>query len=107
MSGFSAGARGNTEISDNRGSSVVYSGTATTTPANVPSSPGEVISGMSISTGLNDILVSFDGGTTFFTVSRRGFFSHNVKGEITQLVVKTLTGTSDYEILINFEDDNV
>lgn len=92
------------EIKDNEGSSVAYSGTATTTPADVPSSPGNIISGVSIFNGLNDIQVSFDGGSTYITIGRRAFFSHNVKGEITQFKIKTPSATSDWEALVNFEE---
>lgn len=94
-----------TRVLDNIGSTVVYSGTATTTPANVPSSAGNIISGIGLdNTGSLAMQVSMDGGTTYKTIGRGEFFSWNVKGEITQIQVKTPTSTSTYEIVINFED---
>jgi hypothetical protein len=95
---------GEFEIRDNEGSSEVESGTATTTPTAYPTTPGNIISGVSLQVGLTDIQISFDGGTTYFNVERRGFFSHNVKGNITQVTLKTLSGTSDFELLLNLED---
>lgn len=98
-------AGNNFEISDNVGSTVVYSGTANTTPANVPSSAGNVISGIGVdNTGSLDMQISMDGGTTYKTVGRGEFFSWDVKGQIKQVQVKTPTSTSTYEIVINFED---
>lgn len=94
------------EIVDNDGSTVVESGTATTTPANVPSVAGNIISGVGIENyGNADLLTSFDGGTTFKTLEKGGFLSWDVKGNITQLVVKTLSGTADYEIILNLESN--
>lgn len=93
------------EVDDNVGSTVVYSGTATTTPANVPAVAGNGISGVGIDNyGNQDLLVSFDSGTTFKTLVKGDFYSVNIKGLPTQLSIKTLTGTADYEIMINFED---
>lgn len=94
----------NQEIADNDGSTVAYSGTATTTVSNVPSTPGNVISGISLWNGLTEVEVSFDGGTTYIPIGRRAFFSHNVKGQITQFKIKTASGTSDWDALINFEE---
>lgn len=97
-------AGSNFEISDNEGSTVVYSGTATTTPANVPSSAGAIISGIGVdNTGTLDLLVSMDGGTTYKTIGRGEFFAWDVKGDIKQLSVKTNTSTTTYEIVLNLE----
>jgi hypothetical protein len=105
MNGIGVDENSKQEIQDNLGSSVVYSGTATTTPANVPSSAGNIISGFILrNSGTNDMQISMDGGTTYFTVDKRGNFSWNVKGEITQVQVKTAVSTTTYELLINFED---
>lgn len=92
------------EVVDNEGSTKVETGTASTTVAAVPAVADKVISGFAIDNiGTNDILISMDGGSTFKTVNKKAFFSWNVKGNIKQLFVKTLTGTSDYEIVINYE----
>lgn len=95
----------NHEISDNEGSTVVYSGTATTTPANVPASAGNIMSGFGLqNTGNENMQISMDGGTTYFTVGKKDFFAWDVKGNITQVQVKTPASTTTYEIVINFED---
>lgn len=92
------------EVVDNEGSTKVESGTATTTPANVPSVAGAIISGFACdNTGANDMEISMDGGLTYKTVEKRAFFSWNVKGNITQLVVRTPSSTTTYEIVINYE----
>lgn len=92
------------EISDNQGSTVVESGTATTTPSNVPASAGTAIAGIGVdNTGNGTLEVSMDGGTTFKTVSRGDFFAWNILGEITQLVIKTPSGSTTYEIVLNRE----
>lgn len=93
------------ETSDNIGSTKAYQGTATTTPSAVPAVAGNVISQMGITnTGSVDIQVSFDGGTTYTNLLKKEFLSWDVKGEIQQLYVKTLTSTTTYDILINFEN---
>lgn len=104
MSSFGTGATGNTEVSDNRGSTVVYSGSATTTPAGVPSVAGAAISQALIEPSGNDFQVSFDGGTTYKSVKRNAVLTWDIKGSPTQLFVKTTSGTSAYEIMINFEE---
>lgn len=96
-------SNGVVETEDNKGSTVAYSGTATTSIANIPSSADKIISGFALKNGLSDVQLSFDGGTTYFTVDRRGFFSTNIKGEITQVKIKTASGTSAYEALVQFE----
>ena len=94
------------ETKDNDGRTQAYSGTATTSVASVPSSAGEKIAGASIfNNGSVDLLVSFDGGTSFLALGRKSFFSKNIKGQPTQLQVKTNSGTSAYEIAINFEEN--
>jgi len=93
------------ETRDNDGRSEAFSGTATTSVANVPSSAGQIISGVAI---WNDatigLQVSYDGGTSFHDHDKKSFTSHNVKGNITQLQVKTAASTADYRMIINFED---
>lgn len=102
MSGINAGRK---EVEDNEGSTVVYSGTANSTPANVPSSAGAVISGVGVdNTGSESMQVSFDGGTTYKTVNKKTFLSWNVKGRITQIQVKSTNGTT-YEAILNFEEN--
>lgn len=106
MSGFAAGAKGNTEISDNRGTTVAYTGTATTTVANVPSVAGEAISQCLVQSLDKNLEVSFDGGTTYFPFERNGLLTWDVKGRPTQLKVRTSAATCPYRIIINFEESS-
>lgn len=95
---------GDQEIKDLEGSTVVYSGTATTTPANVPSSAGAIISGALVeNTGSLDLQISYDGGTTYFTLGRGENVSWTIKGRITQIKVKTPSSTTTYQAIVNFE----
>ncbi|MCP3684544.1 MAG: hypothetical protein GY861_17905 [bacterium] len=92
------------ETTDNLGSSEAFSGTATTSVANVPAVADKVISGISIwNKSSTELQVSFDGGSTFHDHDKKAFMSHNVKGEPTQIQVKTASGTADYKMIINFE----
>lgn len=95
---------GQHEISDNQGGTVAYSGTATTTFANVPSVAGNSISGCLIVADGGNLQASFDGGTTYHDFAEDEALSWDVKGEITQLRVKTSSGTCDYRIIINVEE---
>ena len=91
-------------IRGNEGTTTTFSGTATTTPANVPSTAGNVISGLGLdNTGNQDIQISMDGGTSYKTVGRGEFFTWDVKGGITQVQLKTLSSTSTYELTLNRE----
>jgi len=94
------------EGQDNVGRTQVYAGTAGIVESLVPLASGQIISGVGIDNVSNtEFLVSFDGGTSFKTIDKSSFLSWNIKGEIRQLRVKTLSGTADYEIIINFEDN--
>jgi hypothetical protein len=98
-------SEGQFEQKDNLGSTVAFNGTATTTPANVPAVAGNIISGFSIwNDGGVSIQISFDGGTTFHDHDKKSFLSHNIKGEPTQLIFKTVSSSAAYRVVINFED---
>jgi hypothetical protein len=104
MNGISIDENKSQEISDNLGSTVAYTGTATTSVQNVPSVADKVISGFGLTVSGNNVQISVDGGTTFFNVPRRGSITWDVKGEIQQLQIKTSFGSTDFDLLINFED---
>ena len=96
---------GQFETEDNAGSTQVFTGTATTTPSNVPAVAGNAISGVGIVARRGNLEVSFDGGLTFWPFEQtRESLTWDVKGRITQLVVRTSSGSVDYRIIINFED---
>ena len=87
------------EIKDNKGTSTAFSGTATTGVTNLPTVAGNVISNATIYADKKDLQVSFDNGTTYFTFLGSGSLVKNVKGNITQIQVKTVVGSIDFEIL--------
>lgn len=91
------------ETSDNDGSTVAYSGTATTTFASVPASPGARISGFMFQVAGENVQISADGGTSYFDIPKKGTGAKDVKGEITQLRIKTSSGTSAYSLWVDFE----
>ena len=93
------------ETSDNVGSTKAYQGNATSTPSQVPAIANNVISQAGITnTGSTDLQISFDNGVTYTNLLKKEFLSWDVKGKIKQLFVKTNTGSTSYDILINFED---
>lgn len=89
---------------DNAGRTENFSGTATTSPVNVPAVANEKISGYLVVAQDKNLQVSDDGGTTYFTFDDGDAMAWDVKGEITQIQVKTSSGTADYKIKINFEE---
>jgi len=105
MNGISIDENVNQEISDNAGSTTVIVDTATTTPTNFPSVAGNAISGFGIDNyGTNDIYISWDAGTSFKKIEKKTYLSWDLKGEPTQLQLKTLTSTSDFELMLNLEE---
>ena len=80
-----------------------FNGTANITPADVDFNN---VSGSILihNTGVtNDLLVSFDGGTTFKTIpteSSLGYDDVNMK----KVVVKTNAGTTTYEIVVTVDE---
>lgn len=92
------------EIKDNQGSSVPFNGTATTTPQNIPAVAGNVISGFVLSVDGQNVEVSTDGGSNYYAVPRNGSISWDVKGEITQIQVRTSSGSTGFSGIVNLED---
>ena len=89
---------------DNLGSSVAYGGTATTTPTSIPAVADKKISGFMFSFSGANIEISTDGGTTYFEFPKNAYGFKNVKGEPTQILIRTTTGTTGYKLWIDFED---
>ena len=102
MSGVSSGSR-QREITDNDGTTTAITGTATTTPAGFPTTPGQGISQVLIKPLGNFFEASFDGGSTYLSIVRNSVLTWDVKGEPTQIFVRTTSGTSDFEMLVNRE----
>lgn len=93
------------EISDNAGRTEAFSVTATTTPQSVPAVAGEQISGFLFSIEGRDVEISTDGGTSYFPFPRDAQGAKDVKGEITQLSVRTSAGSATVNLWIDFEDN--
>jgi len=94
------------ETSDLDGSTVAFSQTGIgTSPVSVPASPDKVIAEILIRNLKNkELLTSFDGGTTFFPIPKKSSLAWSAKGRITQVEFKTSSGTTDADVLINFEE---
>ena len=96
------------ESRDYLGSTDHFNGTVGTTPVSVPSVAGNIIQSVLISNTNNafskTILVSFDAGTNFFTIPRRGSLAAKVKGALTQIQIKGGAAGTDYEILMHREE---
>lgn len=91
-----------TDIRDQSGTTVHASFTATTTPTNFPSSPGNLISDVIIVTPEDDLVeISFDGGTNYFPICCS--FAWAPK-QVAQIKVKTSSATAAVYILANLED---
>jgi len=78
-----------------------FNGTATTTPATVTFN-NEVSTSIfvqNVDNGANNILVSFDGGTTFKTLANMWDFI-SVDVNMTSVVIKTSAGSKLYEIVV-------
>lgn len=96
------------ETVDASGTTAHFNGTVTTSPANVPSSAGNVIAELLIHNTSTlptvNLLVSFDGGTTFKTIKPDGVLIWSPKGGLKQIRIKSSTGTASYEIIMNREE---
>jgi len=93
-----------TAIMGNKGASTAYVGTATTSVASVPSVAGNAISQCLIRALDKNIEISLDGGTTFLMMEKNDALTWDVKGEITQIQIKTSVATGAYRMLINTEE---
>jgi hypothetical protein len=95
------------ETTDLVGSTTHFSGTATTTPVQLPGSPSTVISEVLIrntnSTGLQKLQVSFDGGTSYFDIEQGDTLIWGPKGEITSVYIRSSSGTVSYQLIMNRE----
>ena len=100
---------GSVETEDLDGTSVVISGTVSTTPESLPSVAAGIISEFNIecmeSNAANEtLLVSFDG-TNFKTLQRGDSWTWTPKGNLTQITIKGSTASVDYEAVLNREKE--
>ena len=98
---------GQFETRNRDGETVAFSGTVGTTAVSVPAVAGNAIQSVLIDNNntdpSKDLLVSFDGGTTFKTYQANSTAGQIVKGNITQLEVKGAVAGVTYEFLLNIE----
>lgn len=95
------------EGSDIAGTTDQFSGNVGTTSIKVPTVAGFAIAGVfveNMSTGDDNLLVSFDGGVEWKTVQPECWFSGELRGGITQIDIKSSANTVDYEIVLNRQD---
>jgi hypothetical protein len=82
-----------------------FNGTVSTTPASIPAVAGNVITSIYIENFNNlggvNLLISFDAGTTFKTIERDAALYVEPKGDLTQVVIKGSSATTNYEIILN------
>jgi hypothetical protein len=101
------------ETKDILGKTLPFSGTVGTSNLTLPTSSQGKISEMLLrnpnTNGINTKLyLSFDGGTTFFSLARGEFIGWSPKSNasntpIEQIVIKGSVALSDYELIINVE----
>lgn len=96
------------ESADLQGSTDHFNGTVGTTAITVPSTPGNVIAEVMVKNArtnpsTNELYVSFDGGTNFFTIEPRTAVAWSVRGNKTQIHIKASMSNTGYEIILNRE----
>lgn len=96
------------EIQDLQGSTVHYSGTASTVEANIPTVADKVISEVFFkcdfqTPNTKKCLISFDGGTGWLTLDVGEMIGWSQKGKRTQIKVKANTTGVTYQAIVNYE----
>lgn len=92
------------EQQDNVGTTIHISGTATTTPTDYPSSPGNKIQRLMLDNlGNKTIKFSVDGGTNYKSVVKGGAIVKTLRGNIRQIKIKTDSSTSEFDGFIDAE----
>jgi hypothetical protein len=101
------------ETKDVLGKTYQYTGSVTTTEILLPSTVLTKISDVLVrnpdTNGINDVLLyNFDGTSNYFRLKRGEFVGWTLKAgpsgtPITQISIKSLSGTINYEVMINLE----
>jgi hypothetical protein len=104
MTGISGGT---IETVNTKGLTSHFNGTVGTTAVDIPSSAGGIIQSVLIDNINTDstksLEVSFDGGTTYKTITSASTLSYTIKGGLTQIKLRGAVASCDYEILMNRE----
>lgn len=95
----------NFEGSDLTGSTDHFSGSVGTSMISVPASPGNAIAEVLVrnSDENNNLLVSFDSGSNFFTLLPLDAMLWSLKGNKTEIEIKGSAAGVGYEIIMNRE----
>lgn len=96
------------ETQDLDGGTTHYNGTVGTSAIAIPTVAGNIISEVVIKCPFQTpttkkLLVSFDGGTTFFTLDPGEFIGWSVKGSRRQIHIKGGVAGVSYDVLLNRE----
>lgn len=97
------------EMQDLIGQTKHYNGTISTSPTTLPAVADKTISEVIFkcpyqTPQTKTCSISFDGGTTYFTLAVGEFLGWSVKGEIEQVKIKGSTSGVTYDMLINYEE---
>lgn len=101
-------SQGSIETVDAIGSTTHFNGSVNTSAIAIPTVAGNVIAEVLVenaftNSSTKNLLVSFDGGTTFKTLASGSSLVWSPKGDIRQIYIKGSVGGVDYEILMNRE----
>lgn len=96
------------ELQDLDGSTAHFSGTVGTSAIALPTVAGNIISEVVIKCPFQTpvtktLKVSFDGGTSFFTLDPGEFIGWSAKGSLRQIYIKGGVAGVTYDILLNRE----
>ena len=92
---------------DINGATSMYVSTVGTTAINIPSVAGNAISTCLVRCATDNtpiskrLLYSFDGGTTFATLSPGEYIGWSLKGSLTQISIKGSAASVSYEVILN------
>ena len=93
------------EIKDTSGSTEAFSGVlANNVTADVPAVAGNIIAQVMVLAVNRDLDISFDGGSSYFTIPRRDSLSWPAKGNITQIRLRGTGNNTRWRALLNLEN---
>lgn len=98
------------EIQDMDGATVHYNGTVGTAPTAIPTVVGKLISEFWLENSIDNTLVttrlsfSCDGGVTYTELRIGESMAWTPKGRIRQLLIKASAASTDYKMIVNYED---
>lgn len=96
------------ESKDDLGTTQQFTGSVGTSNASIPAVAGNAISEVLIRNPTSNLitknlLFSFDGGTTFQSLSTGEAIIWTMKGRPTQIIIKGSAAATNYEVILNRE----